>query len=217
MKATQFLLLGGLQVDEGTQSVTAADRIGAVWLVDERSALPLGGCVLFVELEAEADAPKEQLVRVSVEGPPGTLVLMNGEVPFAAPEHERRRATVVLDLDGVGIKQPGTYRFRAFAGNTECGSLEIVASVAQGRVRVRFGAPTSSSVPLTLYTEDGGFGGYLMAEVERKDGAVVLSLPAGFERLARADGFAAAAERAIDRAALGEAAGQVHEAVLQLP
>jgi hypothetical protein len=217
MKATKVLLLGGLKVDERQRSVAAADRITAAWLVQEGGALPLGGCVLFAELEDGPDAPKEQLVRVSVEGPPGLLVLMNGAVPFAAADAGRRTATLVLDLDGVGLKQPGTYVFRVFAGNDECGSVRLDVGVAEGTVRARFGVPAEGQLPFTLFDAAGAFGGYVTGELRQQDGTAVLSLPAGYERLARAEGFSAAVERVLDRTALGEEATSAFEVEFQLP
>lgn len=212
MHATQVVLLGGLKFDESQRTLSAADRIGALALLDERGALPLGGCVLFVELAAGDATPKEQVVRIALQGPPGTLGLMNGPVAFAAAEGGLRKATVLLNLDGVGVKEPGDYAFRVFDGSEELGSLALPATVASGRVRVRLGAFKEGQLPFTLFAEDGAFGGYSVASIEpgADGGAPLLSLLPGYEKLGRAEAFTSAVRRA------SEGGGAADELVVEL-
>ncbi|HEX5818056.1 MAG TPA: hypothetical protein VFY20_04215 [Gemmatimonadales bacterium] len=215
MNATQIVLLGGLKFDETQRTLSAADRISALALLDERGALPLGGCVLFVELAADDATPKEQAVRIALQGPPGTLGLMNGPVAFAAAEDGLRKATVLLNLDGVGVKEPGSYAFRVFDGSDELGSLELETTMARGRVRVRFGTFKEGQLPFTLFAEDGAFGGYSVVGLEPgADGAPPqLSLPPGYEKLGRAEAFVAAARRSSD----GSVSGEASDIIVELP
>jgi hypothetical protein len=215
MNATQVVLLGGLKFDETQRTLSAADRIGALALLDERGALPLGGCVLFVELAAEDATPKEQVVRIALQGPPGTLGLMNGPVAFAAAEDGVRKATVLLNLDGVGVKEPGSYAFRVFDGSEELGSLPLEATVARGRARVRLGTFNEGQLPFTLFAADGSFGGYSVVTVEPgPDGATPrLALQPGYEKLGRAASFVAAVRRASD----GDVDAAAPDIIVELP
>jgi hypothetical protein len=220
MQATQVVLLGGLKLDEQQRTLSAADRIVALALLEENGALPLGGCVLFVELVEDEAAPKEQSVRIALQGPPGTLGLMNGPVAFAAAEDGHRKATVLLNLDGVGVKQPGTYLFRVFAGIDEVGSLEVKATVAHGAARVRLGKLGEGRLSFTLWSAAGAFGGYVEVVTVRapEDGSErSLSLPAGYERLARSSEFTAAVRRVLDDAARGVIDVTASDFVIELP
>jgi len=220
MQATQVVLLGGLKLDEQQRTLSAADRIVALALLEENGALPLGGCVLFVELVEDEAAPKEQAIRIALQGPPGTLGLMNRPVAFAAAEEGRRKATVLLNLDGVGVKTPGTYVFRVFSGTDEVGSLEVAARVAHGTARVRLGRIGEGRLPFTLLAADGAFGGYVDVGLERAPAGTtepVLSLPPGYARLARSPGFVAAARRAFDDATRGDASDPTTDLVIELP
>jgi hypothetical protein len=215
MHATQIVLLGGLKLDEAQRTLSAADRITALALLDERGALPLGGCVLFVELAAVDATTKEQAVRIALQGPPGTLGLMNGQLAFAAAEDGLRKATVLLNLDGVGVKEPGRYAFRVFDGSDELGSLELTATVARGRARVRLGTFIDRQLPFTLFAEDGAFGGYSVVGVEPGPDGVqpTLTLPSGYEKLGRVAAFVAA----VQRASAGDVEAGDADVVVELP
>ena len=220
MQATQVVLLGGLRLDEQSRTLSAADRIVALTLLEEDGVLPLGGCVLFVELLDDEAAPKEQAVRIALQGPPGTLGLMNRPVAFAAAEEGRRKATVLLNLDGVGVKSPGTYVFRVFAGAAEVGSLEVPATVARGTARVRLGRIGEGRLMFTLLAADGAFGGYVDVGIDgAPEGAAgpALSLPPGYARLARSPEFVAAARRAFDDATRGGPGEPATDLVVELP
>lgn len=218
MQATQVVLLGGLKLDDEQRTLSAADRIVALALLEENGALPLGGCVLFVELVDDEAAPKEQAVRIALQGPPGTLGLMNRPVAFAAAEAGRRKATVLLNLDGVGVKTPGTYVFRVFSGADEVGTLEVAATVARGTARIRLGTLGEGRLPFTLLAADGAFGGYVEVGIERgADVAPELMLPPGYARLARSPAFAAAVRCAFDDGARGAADATVSDFDIELP
>jgi hypothetical protein len=220
VQATQVVLLGGLKFDEQQRMLSAADRIVALSLLEENGALPLGGCVLFVELADDEAAPKEQAVRITLQGPPGTLGLMNRPVAFAAAEDGQRKATVLLNLDGVGVKTPGTYVFRAFSGTAEVGTLAVAATIAQGTARVRFGKLGEGRLPFTLLAADGAFGGYVDVGIERapdSEREPTVSLPPGYARLARSPEFVAAARRAFDAATPDDAGESATDLVVELP
>ena len=218
MRATQVVLLGGLRLDEQQRTLSAADRIVALALLEEHGALPLGGCVLFVELVDSEAAPKEQAVRIALQGPPGTLGLMNRPVAFAAAEDGQRKATVLLNLDGVGVKTPGTYAFRVFSGADEVGTLELAATVARGTARIRLGTVGEGRLPFTLLAADGAFGGYVEVGIERlADGADELLLPPGYARLARSPAFAAAARCAFDDATRSVGDASASDIDIELP
>jgi hypothetical protein len=220
MQATQVVLLGGLKLDEQQRTLSAADRIAAFGLLEADGALPLGGCVLFVELVEEEAAPKEQAVRIALQGPPGTLVLLNRPVAFAAAEEGWRRATVLLNLDGVGVKTPGTYVFRVFSGAAEVGSLELEAKVLTGLARVRLGRLGGGRLQFTLLAANGAFGGYVDVGIETlPEGAAgpAPSLPPGYSRLARSPEFVAAVRRAFDDVARAHASEPDTDLVIELP
>jgi hypothetical protein len=220
MQATQVVLLGGLKLDEQQRTLSAADRIVALALLEEIGALPLGGCVLFVELVEDEAAPKEQAIRIALQGPPGTLGLMNRPVAFAAAEEGRRKATVLLNLDGVGVKASGTYAFRVFSGAAEVGSLEVAARVAAGTARVRLGGISEGRLQFTLLAADGAFGGYMDVALERAPEVATepaLSLPPGYARLARSPEFVAAVRSAFDAATRGDASEPATDLVIELP
>jgi hypothetical protein len=218
VRATQVVLLGGLRLDEQQRTLSAADRIVALALLEEHGALPLGGCVLFVELVDSEAAPKEQAVRIALQGPPGTLGLMNRPVAFAAAEDGQRKATVLLNLDGVGVKTPGSYAFRVFSGADEVGTLELAATVARGTARIRLGTVGEGRLPFTLLAADGAFGGYVEVGIERPaDGADELLLPPGYARLARSPAFAAAVRCAFDDATRGVGEAAASDVVIELP
>ncbi len=179
--------------------------------------LPLHGVFLYAEVTNAESTPDKQALMITLEGPPGTVELLNQEIAFGPPSAGIRAASVTLRMDGLGIATPGHYTIRLTAEGREVGSHRVEATVARGKVRARFGAFVQDEqgvdgerrylrarLPFTLYGESNEFGGYHIAAISQPEGRnfeedpLVIEVAPGYERLNAAYGFTSAVHRAYD-------------------